>query len=344
MDTCAYDRAVERDGRDPYDVLGVDPSASDDEVRAAFLLKAEIYHPDRYQDRPSGVRQEATKMMAELTEARDKISRRRAARAGAMPSTPGGPPPSQSRPPSRTRKAPQEKAPPAAPGPTRGQWAATVAAVAVVVVVGLVAAVANHDDSPPSESAQAPRSVNRPPTSATSAPTTTTVIPTTTTTAPPPTTEAFDDMTVERLVAMPPPTCAYLEGASTGGFQVIQGSAEDPGSDGELQAVVGDLTGDGLADGAYTTACNGGGSDVLYNTYVFDASGSPLGELPVGQDAGQTLTSFRFGLEIVDGLVKMQAYGPVDCHACDPLYVAGLTYRWNGWGFDRLAEPAGPDY
>ena len=112
MDTCAYDRAVERDARDPYDVLGIDPSASDDEVRAAFHRKAEIYHPDRYQDRPSDVRQEASKMMAELTEARDKIPRRRAARAGAMPSTPGGPsrPPgckarwAGSRPPGTTRR------------------------------------------------------------------------------------------------------------------------------------------------------------------------------------------------------------------------------------------------
>jgi len=140
-------------------------------------------------------------------------------------------------------------------------------------------------------------------------------------------------MTVERLVQIPLPPCDL-----TGGFHVIMGSAEDPGTGTELQAVVGDLTGDGIADGAYTTVCNGGGSGVLFNTYAFDSSGELLGELPVYQDAGQSLSSLRYGLRIGQGTISVVAAGPVDCNACEPAEYILLNYRWNGAGFDRLED------
>ena len=82
---------MERGERDPYDVLGVDSNASEEEVRAAFRRKAEIYHPDRYQDRPVDVQAEAARMMAELTEARDRIKQRRATSGGRAPSNPPAP-------------------------------------------------------------------------------------------------------------------------------------------------------------------------------------------------------------------------------------------------------------
>ena len=37
---------------DPYKVLGVSPSASDDEVKRAYRDLARKYHPDNYVDNP----------------------------------------------------------------------------------------------------------------------------------------------------------------------------------------------------------------------------------------------------------------------------------------------------
>ncbi len=54
---------------DPYAVLGVAPSASDEEVRAAYRTRSMLLHPDLHQGRPEHVRREAERAMTQLTEA-----------------------------------------------------------------------------------------------------------------------------------------------------------------------------------------------------------------------------------------------------------------------------------
>ncbi len=57
--------------KDPYEVLGVAPGASDDEVKAAYRKLAKKYHPDNYQDSP--LADLAEEKMKEVNEAYDYI-------------------------------------------------------------------------------------------------------------------------------------------------------------------------------------------------------------------------------------------------------------------------------
>ncbi len=61
--------------RDPYEILGVAPTATDDEVKAAYRAQARKYHPDNYTNNPlSDLAQEK---MQEIKEAYDTIVRLR---------------------------------------------------------------------------------------------------------------------------------------------------------------------------------------------------------------------------------------------------------------------------
>lgn len=66
--------------RDPYEVLGVSPDASDDEVKKAYRDLARMYHPDNYQDNP--LAHLAEDKMKEINEAYDTITRGRAGGSG----------------------------------------------------------------------------------------------------------------------------------------------------------------------------------------------------------------------------------------------------------------------
>ena len=69
---------------DPYEVLGIQPSATDEEVKAAYREMARKYHPDNYSNNPlSDLAQEK---MQEINEAYDTIIRQRRQGGGA----PGG--------------------------------------------------------------------------------------------------------------------------------------------------------------------------------------------------------------------------------------------------------------
>ena len=60
---------------DPYSVLGVSPSASDDEVKKAYRDLARKYHPDNYHDNP--LADLASEKMKEINEAYDAITKNR---------------------------------------------------------------------------------------------------------------------------------------------------------------------------------------------------------------------------------------------------------------------------
>lgn len=60
---------------DPYSVLGVAPSASDDEVKKAYRELARKYHPDNYHDNP--LADLASEKMKEINEAYDTITKSR---------------------------------------------------------------------------------------------------------------------------------------------------------------------------------------------------------------------------------------------------------------------------
>ena len=60
---------------DPYKILGVDPSASDEEVKRAYRELARKYHPDNYADNPLG--DLAEEKMKQINEAYDQITKMR---------------------------------------------------------------------------------------------------------------------------------------------------------------------------------------------------------------------------------------------------------------------------
>lgn len=60
---------------DPYKVLGVSPSATDEQVKEAYRALAKKYHPDQYADSP--LKDLADEKMKEINEAYDTITAQR---------------------------------------------------------------------------------------------------------------------------------------------------------------------------------------------------------------------------------------------------------------------------
>ena len=63
---------------DPYRVLGVSPTASNEEIKKAYRELAKKYHPDNYADSP--IADIAEDKMKEINDAYDEILRIRAGR------------------------------------------------------------------------------------------------------------------------------------------------------------------------------------------------------------------------------------------------------------------------
>lgn len=70
---------------DAFAVLGLSPSASDEEVRTAYRSRSMLLHPDLHQGRPDRVRLEAERAMTQLTTAYETVL---AQRAGPGPQRP----------------------------------------------------------------------------------------------------------------------------------------------------------------------------------------------------------------------------------------------------------------
>lgn len=64
-------------GKDPYKVLGIDSSATDDEVKRAYRKMAMKYHPDRVAGMSEELQRNAAEQMKEINEAYDTIKQRR---------------------------------------------------------------------------------------------------------------------------------------------------------------------------------------------------------------------------------------------------------------------------
>lgn len=63
--------------KDPYRVLGIESTASDDDVKKAYRRMALKYHPDRVADMSEEIQRNAAEQMKEINEAYETIKQRR---------------------------------------------------------------------------------------------------------------------------------------------------------------------------------------------------------------------------------------------------------------------------
>jgi ferric-dicitrate binding protein FerR (iron transport regulator) len=121
---------------DAYAIVGVHPSASDTEIREAYLRRSKELHPDRFADATGDERAAATRAMQQLNAAYDELRHR------AVAPTPS---------PATAPAAPWQPAPrPVAP-PRRARWL-LIAVAAVLVTSVLVVLTGDARNAPPAPS------------------------------------------------------------------------------------------------------------------------------------------------------------------------------------------------
>jgi hypothetical protein len=105
-------------------------------------------------------------------------------------------------------------------------------------------------------------------------------------------------------------------------------------SGGKLQAVIGDVTGDGIAEGVLTTIEVCGASGHFGATYVFNAEGKLLATLPAAVNEGGAYEESHKDLRIANGGIELTVtgYASGDAHCC-PSITRRARYEWNGSEF-----------
>lgn len=158
-----------------------------------------------------------------------------------------------------------------------------------------------------------------------------------------------EPMTVERLMALKVPRVCDFRGAvyvdgvhpdSPGPWGNLAQVVGAGGSAGRfpLQAHVGDLTGNGVADGLMVIECTMGASGYVNSAFVYRSDGHRIGRIPVER----FVPSFGYApiypeATIRNGTIRMTvaSFGPDDAHCC-PSITTHLRLRWNGLRFVRV--------
>jgi len=154
-----------------------------------------------------------------------------------------------------------------------------------------------------------------------------------------PTTSAVPSAAVELddlLSAPVPELCKHQPGNLVNGQLPDQdpryghvGLAKRPDPSKEYWVAFGDLTGDGVDDGALVTACSAGGVPWPATVQLYTAGPTRLGGVDLSDlTHGREVVT---GLSIADGVVHMSwlTQGPNDAACCGTVHMAG-DLRWDG--------------